>query len=165
MGRRMKGSEMFTREPEKNLLRAGSRRSRATRGSVAAGSVPLFSERATAVVAGSTCASRRPLNFHLGSGLKLVLPIYDDLLAGLEAIVDERFAAFRLRDFNRAQFHGLIGPDEKCVSTVRAALDHAGGDDDAIRWFNPRSGKWNDKKPKGLFAPPDDDDWILVVKP
>jgi hypothetical protein len=37
--------------------------------------------------------------------------------------------------------------------------------EDAIHWFNPRSGKWNDKKPKGLFAPPDGDDWILVVKP
>ena len=33
------------------------------------------------------------------------------------------------------------------------------------RWFNPRSGKWNDKKPKGLFAPPDEEDWLMVVKP
>jgi hypothetical protein len=35
----------------------------------------------------------------------------------------------------------------------------------AVRWFNPRTGKWNDKKPKGLFAPPDEEDWLMVVKP
>lgn len=42
---------------------------------------------------------------------------------------------------------------------------HVRGHEGAIRWFNPRSGKWDDKMPRGLFAPPDDNDWILVVKP
>jgi hypothetical protein len=39
------------------------------------------------------------------------------------------------------------------------------GDPKAVGWYNPRSGKWNDKKPKGLFAPPDEEDWLMVVKP
>jgi hypothetical protein len=39
------------------------------------------------------------------------------------------------------------------------------GDPKAVKWFNPRTGKWDDKKPKGLFAPPDDEDWLMVVKP
>jgi hypothetical protein len=39
------------------------------------------------------------------------------------------------------------------------------GDPKAVRWFNPRTGKWDDKKPKGLFAPPDEEDWLMVVKP
>ncbi|HEY2784082.1 MAG TPA: DUF4038 domain-containing protein [Fimbriiglobus sp.] len=40
---------------------------------------------------------------------------------------------------------------------------------DAIRWFNPRTGVWG--KPPGanpkhpLFGPPDENDWVLVVKP
>ena len=38
-------------------------------------------------------------------------------------------------------------------------------DPKAVKWFNPRTGKWDDKKPKGLFAPPDEEDWLMVVKP
>jgi hypothetical protein len=38
-------------------------------------------------------------------------------------------------------------------------------DPKSVRWFNPRNGKWDDKKPKGLFAPPDEEDWLMVVKP
>ncbi len=40
---------------------------------------------------------------------------------------------------------------------------------DAIRWFNPRTGEWGKPpgaKPKhSLFGPPDEHDWVLVVKP
>ena len=39
------------------------------------------------------------------------------------------------------------------------------GDAKAVRWFNPRTGKWDDKKPRGLFVPPDEEDWLMVVKP
>jgi uncharacterized protein DUF4038/collagenase-like protein with putative collagen-binding domain len=39
------------------------------------------------------------------------------------------------------------------------------GDPKAVRWFNPRTGKWDDKKPRGVFAPPDEEDWLMVVKP
>ena len=39
----------------------------------------------------------------------------------------------------------------------------------AVRWFDPRTGKWGapeNAKPKpGLFTPPTDDDWLLVIKP
>ena len=47
---------------------------------------------------------------------------------------------------------------------------HIRGQNDAIRWFDPRTGKWGipeNAKPKpGLFNPPTDDhDWLLVVKP
>jgi hypothetical protein len=38
-------------------------------------------------------------------------------------------------------------------------------DPKAVRWFNPRTGKWDDRKPKGLFVPPDEEDWLMVVKP
>ena len=34
-----------------------------------------------------------------------------------------------------------------------------------VTWFNPRTGLWGDKKPKGLFVPPDEQDWLMVVKP
>jgi hypothetical protein len=37
-------------------------------------------------------------------------------------------------------------------------------DPKSVRWFNPRTGTWNDKKPKGLFVPPDEEDWLMVVK-
>jgi hypothetical protein len=33
--------------------------------------------------------------------------------------------------------------------------------DDAIRWFDPRLGQW---LPRGQLFPPDDEDWILVVR-
>src|SRR5438067_7345659 len=36
-------------------------------------------------------------------------------------------------------------------------------DPKAVRWFNPRTGAWNDKKPRGLFASPVDEDWLMVV--
>jgi hypothetical protein len=39
------------------------------------------------------------------------------------------------------------------------------GDPARVSWFNPRTGKWNDRKPRGVFAPPDDEDWLMVVKP
>jgi hypothetical protein len=32
----------------------------------------------------------------------------------------------------------------------------------SVRWFDPRTGKWSDK---GGLTPPDDQDWVLVVKP
>jgi hypothetical protein len=38
-------------------------------------------------------------------------------------------------------------------------------DRNAVRWFNPRNGKWDDRKPRGLFVPPDEEDWLMVVKP
>jgi hypothetical protein len=47
------------------------------------------------------------------------------------------------------------------TASVRLHID----DPNSVRWFNPRSGKWNDKKPRGLFAPPDEEDWLMVVKP
>ena len=37
-----------------------------------------------------------------------------------------------------------------------------GGGESGTRWFNPRSGEWS--KNDGL-TPPDDEDWVLVVKP
>jgi hypothetical protein len=46
------------------------------------------------------------------------------------------------------------------TGSVRLHLD----DPKAVRWFNPRTGNWDDKKPKGLFAPPDGEDWLMVVK-
>jgi hypothetical protein len=40
------------------------------------------------------------------------------------------------------------------------------GTKDAVRWFNPRTGEWvSDKKTPDLFIPPNDEDWVLVVKP
>ena len=45
--------------------------------------------------------------------------------------------------------------------SVRLHID----DPHKVKWFNPRTGKWNDKKPRGLFVPPDDEDWLMVVKP
>jgi len=47
------------------------------------------------------------------------------------------------------------------TATVRLHVS----DPKAVRWFNPRSGKWDDQKPKGLFVPPDEEDWLMVVKP
>ncbi len=43
-------------------------------------------------------------------------------------------------------------------------LLHVRAHDDAIRWFDPRDGKWAESK-RGLWTPPDDNDWVLVVKP
>jgi hypothetical protein len=40
---------------------------------------------------------------------------------------------------------------------------HVRGLKDAVRWFNPRDGKW--AEPKGGWTPPDETDWVLVVKP
>jgi hypothetical protein len=42
---------------------------------------------------------------------------------------------------------------------------HVRGGADRIRWFNPRSGEWPGKSGRGLFTPPDEQDWVLVVKP
>jgi hypothetical protein len=42
---------------------------------------------------------------------------------------------------------------------------HVRGIQGSVRWFNPRDGKWVERSPRGLFTPPDDEDWVLVVKP
>ncbi len=45
---------------------------------------------------------------------------------------------------------------------------HIRGGADRMRWFNPRDGKWfepTDAKPGRGLQPPDEEDWILVVKP
>ena len=39
------------------------------------------------------------------------------------------------------------------------------GDAKGIHWFNPRTGKWDDKKARALFVPPDEEDWLMTVKP
>lgn len=48
-------------------------------------------------------------------------------------------------------------------ATPRPKL-HVRGTPDGIRWFNPRSGEWA-KSGRDLWTPPDDQDWVLVVKP
>ena len=35
----------------------------------------------------------------------------------------------------------------------------------SVRWFNPRDGEWVERSPRGVLTPPDDEDWVLVVKP
>ena len=47
------------------------------------------------------------------------------------------------------------------TATVRLHVS----DPKAVRWFNPRTGKSDDKKPRALFVPPDEEDWLMVVKP
>ncbi len=43
------------------------------------------------------------------------------------------------------------------------------GDQDRVRWFNPRTGTWgrpeNGRPARGFLEPPDDQDWIVVVRP
>jgi hypothetical protein len=33
-----------------------------------------------------------------------------------------------------------------------------------VRWYNPREGTWLENSPRGLLVPPDELDWLLVVK-
>jgi len=44
-------------------------------------------------------------------------------------------------------------------------LLHVRGVQGSVRWFNPRTGEWVERSPRGVFTPPDDEDWVLVVKP
>lgn len=48
-------------------------------------------------------------------------------------------------------------------------LRHVRGIEGSVRWFNPRTGEWGrpDKgvPGRGLLEPPDDEDWLLVVRP
>ncbi len=48
----------------------------------------------------------------------------------------------------------------KAEATVRLHVNDAG----QVRWYNPRTGEWTDKSPRGLLVPPDENDWLLVVK-
>lgn len=33
-----------------------------------------------------------------------------------------------------------------------------------VRWYNPREGTWLERSPRGLLTPPDDYDWLVVIK-
>ena len=44
-------------------------------------------------------------------------------------------------------------------------LLHIRGIRGSVRWFNPRDGQWVERSPRGVLTPPDDEDWVLVVKP
>jgi hypothetical protein len=33
-----------------------------------------------------------------------------------------------------------------------------------VRWYNPREGTWLENSPRGLLVPPDEQDWLRVVK-
>lgn len=58
-------------------------------------------------------------------------------------------------------FHVIYFPPG---ATVAIQL-HVRGLAGSVRWYNPRSGVWLDRSPKGLLTPPDENDWLLVVKP
>jgi hypothetical protein len=47
-------------------------------------------------------------------------------------------------------------------STAQVRLHVA--DPKQIRWYNPRTGTWQDRSSRGLLTPPDDNDWLLVFK-
>jgi hypothetical protein len=46
---------------------------------------------------------------------------------------------------------------------------HVRGIEGSVRWFNPRTGTWgrpeNAKVARNILEPPDDEDWVVVVKP
>jgi Protein of unknown function (DUF4038)/Putative collagen-binding domain of a collagenase len=50
-------------------------------------------------------------------------------------------------------------------ATASVRLHARGGEGHGVRWFNPRDGKWEESSKRGLWVPPDDNDWVLVVKP
>ena len=50
-------------------------------------------------------------------------------------------------------------------ATASLLLHVRGESGHGTRWFNPRTGQWTDHSNRGLWTPPDDEDWVLVVKP
>lgn len=50
-------------------------------------------------------------------------------------------------------------------ATAKIPLE-VGSKNDAVRWFNPRTGEWvAGTTTAGRFTPPDTEDWVLVVQP
>lgn len=50
-------------------------------------------------------------------------------------------------------------------ATGRTKLHIRGGPRHGIQWFDPRTGKWSERPTGGLYDKPDDQDWVMVVKP
>src|SRR6267154_1978535 len=65
---------------------------------------------------------------HQGAGLKSVLAIGDNILAGLEAGIDESLPLADLRNGHRPHLYCAVGPDHVDVRAVRTLLHSRSSD-------------------------------------
>src|SRR6266513_1984828 len=77
-------------------------------------------------------ATRRLCGMHARAGLKFVLAIYDDSLAGFETLVNQRHPAFDLRNLQRPYLDRLVVLDDKRERALRPALNHRSGNNWAV---------------------------------
>ena len=58
------------------------------------------------------------------AGLQFVLPVDNNFLPGLQAIVDQSQACLRLRNFNPTHLHALVWLDDVSIGPLRSTLHH-----------------------------------------
>ena len=66
----------------------------------------------------------RGRSFNMRAGLQFVLPVDNNFLPGLQAIVDQSEACLRLRNFNPTHLHALVWLDDVSIGPLRSTLHH-----------------------------------------
>src|SRR2546423_1432987 len=116
-GRLMKGSEM--------LMDFGTR--------ISLRSTPVRSSaRVLLFFLGLAAPAGRVRGFHVRTGLQLVLAVHHNVLAGSQAFVNQRLAAFDLGDFYWAHLDRLVVLNDEREGAFRPALNYRRGNDRAV---------------------------------